>query len=111
MPQKNQRSAAQWAEIIAQYRASGLHDERFCREHDLTLHTFRKWKYRYPATQREPTAKSTKGFVEIVPTARQAVGPLRISLDERLTIECPVGMALDSVVRLITALRDGRDGR
>ena len=108
MPQKNQRSAAQWAEIIAEYRASGLPDARFCREHDLTLHTFRKWKYRYSSTQREPTAEPTQGFVEIVPVTRQAVGPLRICLDERLIIECPVGMELNSVVRLINGLRDGR---
>ncbi|MCP5458761.1 MAG: hypothetical protein H6971_03900 [Gammaproteobacteria bacterium] len=70
MPETKRRTARQWAEIITQYRASGLSDTLFCREHGLTLRTFRKWKYRNPVTQQKPAAKTQGAFVELCPPRR-----------------------------------------
>jgi hypothetical protein len=41
-----QRSAAQWSEIIARYRQSGLGSRQFCEEEGLVLRTFEKWQRR-----------------------------------------------------------------
>jgi hypothetical protein len=38
-----QRSAAQWSEIIARYRQSGLGSRQFCAEEGLALRTVEKW--------------------------------------------------------------------
>ena len=38
-----QRSAAQWSEIIARYRQSGLGSRQFCEAEGVTLRTFEKW--------------------------------------------------------------------
>ncbi|MCP5425345.1 MAG: hypothetical protein H6970_09805 [Gammaproteobacteria bacterium] len=54
MSATNRRTATQSAEIITQYRASGLSDTSYCREYGLRRRMFRKWKCRYPVVQRKP---------------------------------------------------------
>jgi hypothetical protein len=55
-----QRSAAQWGEIIARYRQSGMGSRQFCEAEGLTLRTFEKW-YR-----RQRSGERGKGqFVEV----------------------------------------------
>ena len=41
-----QRSAAQWTEIIARYRQSGLGSRDFCAAEGLVPRTFEKWERR-----------------------------------------------------------------
>ena len=41
-----QRSAAQWSEILARYRQSGLRSRDFCAGEGLVLRTFEKWERR-----------------------------------------------------------------
>ena len=41
-----QRSAAQWSEIIARYRLSGLGSRDFCAAEGLVPRTFEKWERR-----------------------------------------------------------------
>ena len=41
-----QRSAAQWSEIIARYRQSGLGSRDFCAAEGLVPRTFAKWERR-----------------------------------------------------------------
>jgi hypothetical protein len=55
-----QRSAAQWSEIIARYRQSGMGSRQFCEEEGLTLRTFAKWYHRL---RRSETRKGQ--FVEV----------------------------------------------
>jgi lambda repressor-like predicted transcriptional regulator len=55
-----QRSAAQWHEIIARYRQSGLAMKKFCEQEGLTFRTFEEWERRQRRTER------SKGqFVEV----------------------------------------------
>ena len=55
-----QRSAAQWGEIIARYRQSGLGSRDFCEAEGLVPRTFEKWERRL---RRKETNKGK--FVEI----------------------------------------------
>jgi hypothetical protein len=55
-----QRSAAQWREIIARYRQSGLAMKEFCAQEGLTYRTFEEWE------RRQRRAERSKGqFVEV----------------------------------------------
>jgi hypothetical protein len=55
-----QRSAAQWREIIACYRQSGLSSRQFCEQEGLTYRTFEEWE------RRQRRAERSKGqFVEV----------------------------------------------
>jgi hypothetical protein len=62
-----QRSAAQWGEIIARYRQSGLGRRQFCEQEGLTLRTFEKW---YGRVRRSESSKG--GFVEVKPARTTA---------------------------------------
>lgn len=55
-----QRSAAQWSEIIARYRQSGLGSREFCAAEGLVPRTFEKWERRL---RRKATPKGQ--FVEL----------------------------------------------
>jgi len=64
-----QRSAAQWGEIIARYRQSGLGSRQFCEAEGLGVRTFEKWE------RRQRRAERSKGqFVE-VKAPRETVSP------------------------------------
>ena len=70
-----QRSAAQWNEIIARYRQSGLGSRQFCAEEGLTLRTFEKW---YRRIRRNETSKGK--FIE-VPSPVRAGGPWAVEVE------------------------------
>ena len=55
-----QRSAAEWSNIIARYRQSGLGSRQFCEQEGLTRRTFEKW---YGRLRRSETSKGK--FVEV----------------------------------------------
>jgi hypothetical protein len=70
-----QRSAAQWSEIIARYRQSGLGSRQFCEAEGLVLRTFEKWQRRL---RRSETSKGK--FIE-VPSAMRATGPWAVEVE------------------------------
>jgi hypothetical protein len=77
-----QRSAAQWSEIMARYRQSGMGSRQFCAEEGLTLRTFEKWERRL---RRSETSKGR--FVEVKP-AVVAASPWAVE------VEFPTGVRL-----------------
>ena len=77
-----QRSAAQWSEILARYRQSGMGSRQFCEQEGLTLRTFEKWYRRLRRS--EP---SSGRFVEVKPLST-AVGPWAVE------VEFPTGVRL-----------------
>jgi len=77
-----QRSAAQWSEIIARYRQSGLGREQFCETEGLVRRTFAKWERRLRQKER------SKGqFVE-VPALAVTASPWAVE------VEFPTGVRL-----------------
>ena len=70
-----QRSAAQWGEIIARYRQSGLGSRQCCEVEGLGLRTFEKWERRLRRKERP------KGqFVE-VSTPHAVSGPWAVEVE------------------------------
>jgi hypothetical protein len=70
-----QRSAAQWGEIIARYRQSGLGSQQFCETEGLVRRTFAKWERRL---RRKEGQKGQ--FVE-VPTLQVVSGPWAVEVE------------------------------
>jgi hypothetical protein len=77
-----QRSAAQWSEIIARYRQSGLGRRQFCEAEGLVPRTFEKWERRL---RRKEGSKGK--FVE-VPSPLGVGGPWAVE------VELPNGVRL-----------------
>ncbi len=108
MATSRRRSASQWSELISEYRESGETEQQFCQRRGINFHSFRKWKYRQsPAKGTGKVSTPRSSFVEVRPMPRSAQ-PLRIQLGGELSIECPSGMGIEEVARLVGALRDGR---
>ena len=77
-----QRSAAQWSEIMARYRQSGLGSRAFCAAEGLVPRTFEKWERRLRRKE------MTKGkFVEIS-SSPDVSGPWAVE------VEFPTGVRL-----------------
>lgn len=77
-----QRSAAQWSEIIARYRQSGLGRQDFWAAEGVVLRTFAKWERRFRRKE------VTKGqFVEVA-------APLGGSGPWAVEVELPSGVRL-----------------
>jgi hypothetical protein len=77
-----QRSAAQWSEIIARYRQSGLGSRDFCAAEGVVPRTFAKWERRFRRKE------VTKGqFVEVA-SALGGSGPWVVE------VELPSGVRL-----------------
>jgi len=70
-----QRSAAQWSEIIARYRQSGMGSRQFCEQEGLTLRTFENW---YGRIRRSETSK---GKFVVVPAPQGTAEPWAVEVD------------------------------
>lgn len=110
------RSAAAWAEVVAQWRASGLPVAVFCREHGLSVASFYSWRRRLASTS--GASSSGGGPGPVVKHPDPAAGFVRLRHDGepdargRLLRLCfPDGLELevsdDRLVELITVLRAG----
>jgi len=40
------RSKAQWQSLLAEYESSSLTQQAFCKQHDLPISSFHKWRHR-----------------------------------------------------------------
>lgn len=110
MKRNTRRSAAQWADMIAAYQVSGESEQSYCRRHSLVLATFRKWRYRFGTPQAatvEPTA-SVPGFVEVVPRGNASDERVTVHIGDGISLDYPVSRGVESIARLVLALRHGR---
>lgn len=110
MTRNIRRSAEQWAELIAAYQVSGEREQAFCRRHSLGLATFRKWRYRFGTTRAvaaEPSS-SASGFVEVVPRGNASEACVTVRVGDDISLEYPVSRGVESIARLVLALRHGR---
>ena len=89
-PGSIRRQSSEWAQLIAQYHASGEQEHEFCQRHGLVVSTFRKWKYRYSPRSTLPIPAPTLGpsnFIELTPAQVSTNETVRLQLDKGLTTE------------------------
>ena len=65
MKRSPRRSAAQWAELVAQFSRGTENERDFCTRHGLKLATLRKWRYRSGAEHKADADQSPARFVKV----------------------------------------------
>ncbi len=110
MVQRAERNgAAQWAQIVAEFDSSTDTERSFCERRGLLLVTFHKW-FRITKGLSKPRARrrrpSPPRFVQVaMPTQAPPIGQMLTLHAGDVRIECPAGMGIDSVARLVRAVR------
>lgn len=87
---KPRRSAAQWRDLVTQYHQGGMSESKYCQTHDLTLVSFRKWRYKFKAAD-------SNAEQPITDTNNSGFGPIHITpsrLQTSMCLELPGGVLL-----------------
>lgn len=102
----SRRSAAQWATIIAEYRAGSEDDATFCQQRSLNLATFRKHKYRRAGRE----LYGQKSPFKAVTISRVVPPGVCITVHglAGVKVELPATIGMDAVAQLARALTHGR---
>ncbi len=108
----SRRSAAEWANIIAGYRAGSADDVTFCRQRGLKLATFRKHKYRLTSSERVQHKSPFKVVTisRVSPQEACVTVPACITVHgfDGVKVELPPTIDIDAVAQLAKALSHGR---
>ena len=85
------RTADEWNHIIADFRRSGLSMQAYCKQNQLAMATFSKWKNRlaHPA----PEAKQAPSFVPLVradQTPSQTTSSINLQIGPSITLNISV---------------------
>ena len=72
-----QNKLAQWAQVVAQCRDSGLSVRQWCQEHGVNVSSYYKWQRKVYATAK---AQQENRFVEVTPEQPVAVGGVAVTV-------------------------------
>lgn len=76
---KPQRSRKQWQFYIHKYNQGSLTLEQFCEAEDLTVATFRKWRYKLASGHQAKSRPEARSHVSQPESAAAGFGPVTIS--------------------------------
>ena len=72
-----QNKLAQWAQVVAQCRDSGMSVRQWCQEHDVNVSTYYKWQRKvYDAAK----AQQESCFVEVTPVQHVTIGSVAVTV-------------------------------
>ena len=72
-----QNKLAQWAQVVAQCRDSGLSVRQWCQEHGVNVSSYYKWQRKVYAAAK---AQQESRFVEVTPTQPLAVSSVAVTI-------------------------------
>ena len=72
-----QNKLAQWAQVVAQCRDSGLSVRQWCQEHGVNVSSYYKWQRKVYAAAK---AQQESRFVEVTPEQPVAVGGVAVTV-------------------------------
>ena len=79
-----------WMQQVTAWKASGMPQTTFCKEHNLIYHRFIYWKLKFEgSSQPSPSVDSHSGFVKVVSD------PSSFQRDSGLTFNLPNGAMLE----------------
>jgi len=85
---RTRRSREEWIEIQTHYRQSNQSQSEYCRQHQLSLATFSKWRRRL-------NEESSADFVAVVPETNEVTSTgsfnVRLELGDGLVLELSKG--------------------
>ncbi len=109
MKRSPRRSAAQWAELVAEFSRSTENERDFCTRHGLKLATLRKWRYRCEAEHKADADQSPARFVKVkLPDVRSPQGAAVLCIGTDIRLECPTSYDVASLAQLALAVHHGR---
>ena len=103
-------SADFWKNHIAQWQSSGLKLASYCRQHQLSYHKLKYWKYKLSAINPVVPSETNVGFTRVQiaePTKSSASSSLCIQFSDGTQL-IGIGIALDTmplVCQLVEVLR------
>ncbi len=109
MKRSPRRSAAQWAELIAEFSGGTESERDFCTRRGLKLATLRKWRYHFQPRSQADADQSTSRFVKVnLPDARGTHGIAVLCIGTDIRLECPASFDVSSLAQLALAVHHGR---
>jgi len=102
MPRESRR--VYWRRLVTKQAESGLKPATFCREHQINLNLFYRWRRRF---RNEQPQGVSAGFVELVPCVTEPASGLRIRLGETVSIEVDRGFDPVTLRAVIEAISSG----
>ncbi len=84
------RSPDQWQQIIDEHALSGLSQERFCKDKDLSFSTFQSWRKKLGTP-----SSSQSGFVEIPRASTSEQRTLALDQGLHVRLELGAGVVLE----------------
>ena len=79
---------AYWKQIVDEQIASGLSAPVFCQEHNLKISQFYRWRRKF---QNLSPVRSSKEFIQLIPSTRDSGSGIRIRIFNDLVIEIDRG--------------------
>ena len=101
---KRRRRIAYWRRLVAQQAASTLSATVFCREEQISLNQFYRWRSRL--RREKDQQASSAGFLEFVASPRQSESGVRLRFGDSLWIEVEQGfdpLTLRAVIETLGA--------
>ena len=77
-----------WKTLVDEQTQSGLSASNFCREHNLKVSQFYRWRRKF---QNLTPVRSSNGFIRLIPTMKGSGSGIRIWLFDDLCIEVDRG--------------------
>ncbi len=110
MNRSSRKSAAQWAELVAEFSKGTESELDFCARHRLKLATLRKWRYRYAASNKtQADGHSPSRFVKVtLPEARMLHEAAVLCIGTDIRLECPASYDIQALAQLALAVHHGR---
>lgn len=109
MKRSPRKSAAQWAELVAEF-SQGTESERdFCTRRSIKLATLRKWRSRYNPAKQTGTSQPSARFVKVnLPKTMSPRSGAVLCIGTDIRLECPASYDPSALAQLVLAVRDGR---
>jgi hypothetical protein len=89
----------EWAEVVEQWRESGLSGAEFCRQHNLSVQRFYGWRRRLGKT---PSGGC--GFVPLSFSGQGGGNGIALVVGERVRVELCTGFDQHELVRVLGVL-------
>ena len=96
-----------WKVLVDEQAQSGLTAPSFCREHNLKLSQFYRWRRKFKATENAPG--SSDGFIELIPSLKDSSSGIRIRLFHELCVEVERGFDPVTLRAVIHTLCSGSE--
>ena len=109
MKRSPRRSAAQWAELVAEFSGGTESERDFCTRRGLRLATLRKWRYHFQSGNQADADQSPARFVKVnLPDAHSLHGAAVLCIGTDIRLECPASFDVSSLAQLALAVHHGR---